>query len=466
MNSMPDGEELCNKNSEKNHPSLREAKIAWGQKEDYDWDEKHEQHSFPDCSSVADRRSGFRLGQYEEQADMNPLAPRLTIITQASQLEALRPAWSDLLARSGSNEPMLSPLWLLTWWRIYGENTGRQLCVGLFHDGARLVGLVPLCRRRHWYGRCIPFRRLEFLGSDVAEEDGVCSEYLNILAERGLEEAVAREFAASLARKAFGPWDELILAALDGDNPMPALLGDAGTRAGLTASRQTIAEAPCISLPASWDVYLAGRNKDQRKFIKQSLRDFDAWAGTDWQLHSATTAAELAEGMRILASLHTERWSAENQGGAFQSPRFTAFHNAVAPQLFQEKAAELLWLSVRGEPIAAVYNFIWQNKIYFYQIGRKLDVADKIRPGIVILVHVVRRFIEAGGREVDFLAGVSQYKMKFATNKRPIVQLRLARSSLVEILRRLAVQGVTWMRTLRGAGRSVMGWDKSKPGLC
>ena len=37
------------------------------------------------------------------------------------RLAALAPQWLDLLARSAANEAMLSPTWLLTWWRVYGQ---------------------------------------------------------------------------------------------------------------------------------------------------------------------------------------------------------------------------------------------------------------------------------------------------------------------------------------------------------
>ena len=69
----------------------------------------------------------------------------------SSSLEGKRPDWDDLLRRSGTNEPTLSPLWLLTWWRTYGQGTGRKLRVGLVHQDGRLVGLVPLLGRRVWH---------------------------------------------------------------------------------------------------------------------------------------------------------------------------------------------------------------------------------------------------------------------------------------------------------------------------
>ena len=79
--------------------------------------------------------------------------------------------------------------WLLTWWDVYGRLQGRQLRLGLFRDGDRLVGVTPLLRRRHCYRGGIPFRRLEFLASGEPAGDGIYSNHLTILAERGAEEA-------------------------------------------------------------------------------------------------------------------------------------------------------------------------------------------------------------------------------------------------------------------------------------
>src|SRR5205809_1036512 len=110
------------------------------------------------------------------------------LITSFDELEALAPAWQELLDASAHPEPMLAPTWLLTWWRIYGD--GRELRVGVFHDHDRLVGLAPLCARRFRHRLGLSFRRLECLGADVDESDGVCSEYLNIIARTGDEAAV------------------------------------------------------------------------------------------------------------------------------------------------------------------------------------------------------------------------------------------------------------------------------------
>lgn len=270
------------------------------------------------------------------------------LLTEAGQLDALAPAWSDLLARSDSNEPMLSPQWLLTWWEVFGKNGGRHLRALAFFDGDRLAGLAPFLARRHWRRPGIPFRRLEPLGSGEGEADAICSDYLTVLAERGAEQAVAETFAREIAAGVGGPWDELVLPMMNGNGAMPDLLADAFHRLGFEANLTSTGEAPYIDLPATWDDYLKGLNKKHRYSVVRSLRDFEAWAGSDARLNRAVSRADLEQGQRILVELHGQRWEAAGDPGRFRSPLFLAFHEAVMPRLLDAGALELLWLTVRG----------------------------------------------------------------------------------------------------------------------
>ncbi len=305
----------------------------------------------------------------------------LHLVKDFGELQALTPAWRELLAASAADEPMQSPAWLLTWWQIYGADTGRLLRVGLFYEQNRLVGLAPFCLRRFHYRPGIPFTRLEFLGSDVDEQDGVCSIYLNLLARAGLEKRVAEAFVGEMVQGSFGPWSEVVLSAMNGDQPMCTFLLEAFRTAGYEATQQTTTQAPYLTLSFSWDGYLQSLNKKHRRNVKHTLQTFEAWAGTDWKLEEARTDEEFARGQQVLAALHTQRWQqGETNAGAFAAPRFEAFHHAYMPLAFRDNKLQLLWLTVRGEPIVAHYQLISNNKVYFYQCGRSLTVPDPVRP--------------------------------------------------------------------------------------
>src|SRR5262249_7297905 len=122
--------------------------------------------------------------------------------------------------------------------------------------------------------------------------------------------------------------------------------------------------------------------------------------------------------------LHGERWGGE---GVFGSPRFRAFHDDVMPRLFARGALDLAWLTARGAPIAAAYGIVWHGKIYFYQAGRSLDVPRGLRPRIALHALLVRRAVEAGRREYDFLTGRARYNGQLAAAARGVVQLRAVR---------------------------------------
>src|SRR4051794_33356169 len=120
------------------------------------------------------------------------------VLRDVRELEDLRPRWRALLEASACNELALSPDWLLTWWRVFRPQQGRRLCVAMFEDGGRLVGLAPLLHRTLWYRGCVPLRRLEFLATGERYRDAICSDYLNVVAGRGAEERVAAAFADAL----------------------------------------------------------------------------------------------------------------------------------------------------------------------------------------------------------------------------------------------------------------------------
>jgi CelD/BcsL family acetyltransferase involved in cellulose biosynthesis len=376
---------------------------------------------------------------------------RLVLVTDVAVLERYAQEWTALLARSASNRPTQAPLWLLAWWRLFGARERRRLATVLFFDGERLVGLAPFLRRLWWHRRAIPFRRLELLGTGEREEDEIASDYVGVIGERGYEAAVADALVDGLHSGALGPWDELVLSAMDGEVPIGDLLSAALSRRGLLLDQQAMVPSPYIRLPATWEAYLAALPGSGRYLVNRSVRDFDKWAGADAKLERVTSTADLTEGKRILVLLHEERWKSAGREGVFASQIFTNFHDAVLPALLERGALELAWLRVRGEPVAVAYNIIWDNKVLFYQGGRTLDVPKGVRPGIVLHARLIRAAIEAGRSEYDFLPGSSQYKMQLATASRPVTRVRAAQAPVRDLACQALEWGLTQVREYRKA---------------
>jgi CelD/BcsL family acetyltransferase involved in cellulose biosynthesis len=239
------------------------------------------------------------------------------------------------------------------------------------------------------------------------------------------------------------------MPAMSGDAPSTSLLCSELHGQSLEVACDVRHESPYIALPSSWDGYLAALPSQRRYLVRRSVRDFGRWAGDALRFEVAATPADLERGYSILRTLHEQRWSETAQGGVFRSPRFRAFHERVMPELLERGELELAWLCVRDEPIAALYNIIYDGNVYFYQSGRKTDVPKQIRPGLVMHAYMIRRAIELGRKSYDFLAGASRYKRDLSLASRPLVELRAARSSPLETLRRVVERSVVRARAVR-----------------
>jgi hypothetical protein len=334
------------------------------------------------------------------------------VVTDPGGLGALLPSWWDLLERASDPQPVKTPLWALAWWSVFGG--GRDLRILVLEAGGQVIGIVPLLRR--WIRRegVIPVATLELIASGEDREDEIFSEYIGAIAAAGHEATVANELVRALCGPLLGDWDELRMPAMSGDDPMVPLLVEELRGHEIEATLETTHDCPFIELPRRWDDYLARLDGSKRYFVRRTLRDLEAWAGPDGAvLRRAEDADGLRHGRRILQSLHAERWSG---GGVFHSARFRGFHDIVTEALLRGEGGtlDLLWLEVRGSPVAIIYNIVYKGRVHFYQSGRSLDVPKEVRAGIALHLYAIRRSIEMGYKSYDFLAKADQYKLKLA----------------------------------------------------
>jgi CelD/BcsL family acetyltransferase involved in cellulose biosynthesis len=134
------------------------------------------------------------------------------------------------------------------------------------------------------------------------------------------------------------------------------------------------------------------------------------------------------------------------------------------PALLEKGALELAWLEVAGAPVAIAYNIVWNEKVYFYQSGRRVDLPGRVRPGIVLHARAIQHAIESGRREYDFLNGATRYKRQLSLASRPLVRVRVARAPVRERLHGIVERGVGVLRVrLRRGAPSVEGARVESP---
>jgi CelD/BcsL family acetyltransferase involved in cellulose biosynthesis len=388
-------------------------------------------------------------------------------VVEFSRLEDLAPhaeAWDRLAA----GVPFRCWDWMSTWWRCYGSPGGRShlrlAVLGVLEPGDRLVGLAPWFLDRRWQARA-----LRWLGFGE-----VCSDYLSLLCQPGLEESVAEALAeyltagedmhprlaafrlpptahrrASPAAKLPLRWDVLVIEGVDAqDRPTGELVRRLADRGCLVHSRPGM-NCWRIDLPPTWEQYLATLSKSHRKQIRRLERSVLEPGRA--VLHAVERLDQLPEAIEVLIALHQRRRRWLGQGGCFASPRFTAFHSEVMPKLLSAGHLRLSWLELDGRPAAAEYQLAGNGVLYAYQGGVDPDVLQE-EPGRLIMQATLRRAVEEGCRALDFLRGDEPYKAHFRASPRPGLALRIIPN------RTLA----RWRQQCWAAGRAMKHWMQSR----
>jgi len=121
---------------------------------------------------------------------------------------------------------------------------------------------------------------------------------------------------------------------------------------------------------------------------------------------------DLGPALSVLFELHSRRWNQRLLPGVFVSAKVRRFHRLAALDLLKSGHLRLYVLDLDGEPVAALYCFAWGDRVSYYQGGFEPGLS-KLSPGTVLTAYAVRRALEAGVGEFDFLRGEEEYKLRW-----------------------------------------------------
>src|SRR5882762_5393556 len=345
----------------------------------------------------------------------------VSVVDSPDELGSLRDEWDRLLKESQSPSICSSWEWLHTWWKTYG-NCGVALQLLRVQHGDRLVGLAPFFLQEQRLFRFFRVRTMRFLGTGEPERDEVASEYLDILALVGWEEEVARAVWAHLRR--LGSWDQLILNDVLADSLVMTTLSRSMAGDGLPVSSEEVGIRYCVDLPLTWDAYLAKLESSAAKRLSYKRRKLER-AG---QVSERTIdkSQELEQAFDELVRQHTARWNSQDKQGVFASPRFTAYHKALALLLLPRDMLRMRLLLLDDVTIAVLYNFRFHGTEYFYQGGFDVAHAAKYSPGLLAHVYAIINSIQGRMGRYDFMkGGTVSYKTEYGCAEQPMYDVQV-----------------------------------------
>jgi hypothetical protein len=342
-------------------------------------------------------------------------AVNVRVVDSDAEWDHLELDWSCLFRLATEPSAALRFDWLRTWWRVYGQVYGGEdggLKLLTMWRRSSLVGVLPLYRmaaRRLFGLRCIGF-----LSTGEAEYEETCPDYLNLLCLPGEESACLEAICATLGE---WTWDQLRLVDLPDGSPLMHLDGRA-LRAGMvqTTSRGS---CPVADLQGGLESYLGRLSANSRQQVRRLLRE-GGGAGAILELAHMHDWDQFFDD---LVRLHQERWTSQGKPGCFASSRFTEFHRFLIEKWIPTGEAVLARLSVRGKPVACLYGFVTRSRFEFYQSGVRLQ-DDMLRsPGNLAHLMLMKRLLERGVTQYDFLRGAHTYKARLATACKPLVSI-------------------------------------------
>jgi CelD/BcsL family acetyltransferase involved in cellulose biosynthesis len=172
--------------------------------------------------------------------------------------------------------------------------------------------------------------------------------------------------------------------------------------------------AAVLTLPETFDDYLAAIGKKERHELRRKRRKFEGEAGPS---HIERRAGP--EAVALFADLH--RQSAGDKG-EFMTEQIEEFFLAL-----HTEAGGVIDVLVDGSDVAAsaIFSFEDDNGFYLYNSAFNPELMS-VSPGNVMLSYLIERSIAQGKRVFDFLKGDETYKFRLGAVERPLFRVAAA----------------------------------------
>ncbi len=365
------------------------------------------------------------------------------IINSKEQFSGCRKQWDELVVNSTSSTFFLSWDWLDTWISVYGEIIEQLIIVLIFNQENKLVGALPLYLVKSAKSP-LTRRQLRFIGAGEDEWEEVATEYLDIIALPGVENAVCELLSNKLANIGLC-WELLITENVLEDSvlirQLLPLLAD--NQYGLIKSKS--GQRYRIGLPSSWGAYEATLGKSMRRKMRQSKKRICALDG-----HKTETIQDIERGFSELKILHEKRWRKKNMQGAFSSPKFLEFHREFMSRLLKSGRLRIRRTSIGNQLIAILYNIRFADTESYYQSGFDLQLGSRVRPGVYAHMQAIECSIKEKIKYYDMMKGSDDsYKSEYGAAVVPMFTLRLYSRTFRGRLRYACDLAFQYVRRLR-----------------
>jgi CelD/BcsL family acetyltransferase involved in cellulose biosynthesis len=339
---------------------------------------------------------------------------QLKVIKTLNELEEIETEWNNLLGKSASHVPFMRHEYMTPWWKTLGGGEwphGDLHIVTAYSEEGNLIGIAPFFHTTNLDGKAA----LMFIGSIEI------SDYLDFVSALDVLPAFVDVLLEHLDSPEAPDWEVLDLYNFLEESYTLPILEAAAQKHGWNFIKERIQPAPAISIPDSWDAYLAGIKKKQRHEIRRKIRRAESYiVPVRWYIvQDETTLDDEIEAFFQLMAYDPEKDAFLTE--VMRTQMRDSIHTA-----FQAGWLQLSFLEVGDEKAAAYLNFDYENKLWVYNSGINFNFRE-LSPGWVLLAFLIQWAIDNGREALDFMRGDEAYKYRFGGVDRFVLRVQVGR---------------------------------------
>ncbi len=336
---------------------------------------------------------------------------QVKLIRTYTELRELEGDWDWLLDQFEGANVFLTWDWISTWIEAYSKEN-QLFCLAAFKN-EKLVGLAPLWLDRQTTAGVFPWRILKFIGSIE-----VCPDHLDFIIRRKNSSMIAEAMWNALFGEHRKLWDKLEYHSVSIDSKTANTfhnLADSDHRC-LKVEIEGYRICPYLSLPNSWAAFVESMDARNRRNVRRSEKVL-LEAG-DIEFKCVDNRDDLPVAMQGMMDIHNDIWYSDKKKTGFRRARFREFHLRIAERLFEKGMLSACTLKHDGEHVGSTYSFVFRGKVYGYIIAVRRSDIKGASIGRALIYRYIRRLIEDGVTELDFLRGDEEYKFYWTDTDR------------------------------------------------
>jgi CelD/BcsL family acetyltransferase involved in cellulose biosynthesis len=314
-------------------------------------------------------------------------------------------SWQNILQQSRIKNIFLTPEFQEVWWKHFGQ--GQPFFMIINDTQGEEIGLVPLF---------IDHTELHFFGSKAV------SDYLDFIVKNGAEkEFFARFIEEIVAQKEL---QTMTLLSVPETSPTLSMFVELARRQGWTASVEQQTVCPVITLPKTWNEYLAQIGKKQRHEIMRKWRRLEEQMNPIFSI--VTDEKNINKDIEDFIRLH--KLSSAKKAEFWDEKREDYFRNLIITAA-KNGWLKLFFLEITGTRVATMLCFDYNNQFFLYNSGFDPEQFAEFSVGNALTSYTIKTAIELGRSRYDFLRGNEEYKFRYGAVAEPIFDIFVQRNA-------------------------------------